>query len=138
MRAAFVLVLAGLLAAGAAVRLAAQTPPNPLGQPLLDADGNVREDAFLRIPLRPEDARYGVIDGTRLKAWLREVDAISIADRERGNLFWGRNVGTWGHEATQEWVERYFREYGLRDVHPQDFDLEPQWELTSWDITFAS
>jgi hypothetical protein len=138
MRAAFVLVLAGLLAAGSAVRLAAQTPPNPLGQPLLDADGNVREDAFVRIPLRPEDARYGVIDGTRLKAWLREVDAISIADRERGNLFWGRNVGTWGHEATQEWVERYFREYGLRDVHTQDFDLEPQWELTSWDITFAS
>lgn len=117
--------------------LSAQTPPNPLGQPLLDHDGSVREDAFIRIPLRPDDTRYGAIDGARLKAWLMEVDAISLADRERGNLFWGRNVGTWGHEATQEWVERYFRQHGLQDVYRQDFDLQPQWELSSWDITFG-
>ena len=36
---------------------------NPLGQPLLDAAGNIREDAFIRIPLRAEDQKYADIDG---------------------------------------------------------------------------
>jgi len=116
----------------------AQTPPNPLGQPLLDANGFPREDAYIHIPLRPEDARYGVIDGARLKAWLMEVDAISLADRDRGNLFWGRNVGTQGHVETQDWVERYFRQYGLEDVHRQSFDLAPQWQASSWNISFSA
>jgi hypothetical protein len=117
---------------------AAQTPPNPLGQPLLDANGFPREDAFIHIPLRADDARYGVIDGARLKAWLMEVDAISLRDRDRGNVFWGRNVGTQGHVETQDWVERYFRQYGLVDVHRQSFDLGPQWIPSSWDIAFTA
>ena len=132
--------LAGIAfaAACAAVPASAQTPPNPLGQPLLDADGNLREDAYIHIPLRPEDSRYGRIQGARLKTWLMEVDAISLADRDRGNVFWGRNVGTWGHEETQRWVEAYFRQYGLQGVHRQSFDLGPQWMPSSFTITFAS
>lgn len=117
---------------------AQQSAPNPLGQPLLGAAGFPREDAYIHIPLRPDDARYDVIDGTRLKAWLMEVDAISLADRDRGNLFWGRNVGTEGHVATQDWVERYFRQYGLQDVRRQSFDLTPQWQASSYDISFSS
>ena len=119
--------------------VAAQSPPpNPLGQPLLDSSGNVREDAFIRVPLLPEDARYGDIQGQRLKDILLEVDAISLADRTSGNLFWGRNVGTAGHEATQDWIEGYFRANGLEDIHRQAFDLGPQWSLESWDVTFPS
>jgi len=111
---------------------------SPLGQPLLDADGNIREDAYIHIPLRADDARYGDIQGDQLKAWLMEVDAISLADRARGNLFWGRNVGTQGHEDTEAWVERYFRQYGLQDVHREEFELGPVWSPTSWSIEFRS
>ncbi len=123
--------------------LSAQDPPareggNPLGQPLLDAAGHVREDAFLRVPLRPEDQRYADLDGTRLKALLMEVDAISLADKASGRLFWGRNVGTAGHDATQAWTENHFRRLGLQDVHRQTFDLSPQWTPTSFDIAFES
>jgi hypothetical protein len=127
-----------LLALGATAASARQTPPNPLGQPLLDADGFPREDAFIHIPLRPEDARYGVIEGARLKAWLMEVDAISLRDRDRGTVFWGRNVGTQGHVDTQDWVERYFRQYGLQDIRRQSFDLSPQWQASSFDISFSA
>ncbi|MEC9297921.1 MAG: hypothetical protein VYA38_01370, partial [Gemmatimonadota bacterium] len=77
--------------------LTAQNAPNPLGQPLLDASGDVREDAFIQIPLRADDRRYADIDGDRLKSFLMEVDSISLADRDRGNVFWGRNIGTLGH-----------------------------------------
>jgi hypothetical protein len=132
-------VLAVLLMALVAVPATArQTPPNPLGQPLLDANGFAREDVFIHIPLRPEDTRYGVIDGARLKAWLMEVDAISLRDRDRGTVFWGRNVGTQGHVETQDWVERYFRQYGLVDVRRQSFDLGPQWQASSYDIAFTA
>ena len=127
-----------VVATGVTIAAQQTPPPNPLSQPLLDAAGVLRDDAFIRIPLRPDDRRYAGIDGARMKAQLLDVDAISLADRDTGNLFWGRNVGTAGHVATQAWVERHFRRNGLENVHRQDFDLLPQWNLEAWDITFAS
>ena len=41
----------------------APAPPNPLGQPLVDAAGNVREEAMLRTPLLPEDRAYAGLEG---------------------------------------------------------------------------
>ena len=117
----------------------AQAPqPNALGQPLLDAEGEVREEAFIRIPLRADDQRYADLRGERMKELLLEVDAISLEDQRRGNVFWGRNVGTWGHEATQDWVEERFLENGLVDVHREAFDLGPQWNPSRWNVRFAS
>jgi Peptidase family M28 len=110
---------------------------NPLGQPLLDERGEIRDDAFIQIPLRPDDQQYADIRGDRLKDMLMEVDAISLRDRDRGNLFWGRNVGTQGHVDTQDWVEEYFRRNGLVEIERESFDLDPQWKLNSWDIGFS-
>ena len=118
--------------------LTAQNAPNPLGQPLLDASGDVRDDAFIQIPLRADDRRYADIDGDRLKSFLMEVDSISLADRDRGNVFWGRNIGTLGHEETQDWVERYFRANGLENVYRQPFDVGPQWKPEAWTISFSA
>jgi len=131
-----VVALVAALLVGSAGGVAGQE--NPLGQPLLDADGFIRDDAYIHIPLRPDDARYADIQADQLKAWLMEVDAISLADQARGNVFWGRNVGTEGHEETQAWVERYFRQYGLTDVHHEEFELDPIWNPTRWSIGFAA
>ena len=125
----------------ATVALAAQQEspaPNPLGQPLVDAAGKVRDEAILRTPLLPEDRKYADLDGHRMKQFVMEVDAISLKDRDSGNLFWGRNVGTAGHLATQDWVEAYFRQHGLQNVHRMPFDLQPVWTPKSWDIDFPS
>src|SRR5262252_5495989 len=68
--------------------------PNKLGQPLLDPHGFVRDEAMLHSPaLAPEDRKYADLDGRRMKQFVMEVDAISLKDRDRGNLYWGRNVG---------------------------------------------
>ncbi len=124
-------------AAGGRARGAAA--PNPLGQPLLDAAGKVRDSAMLPAPaLAADDRRYGDIDGKRLKQFLMEVDAISLKDRDSGNVFWGRNAGTGGHEATESWVENYFRRNNLKDVHRISFDLAPQWTPKAWELTFTS
>jgi len=119
------------LSLGAAILLtmvpavAQQQDENPLGQPLVSADGSVRDDAFIRMPLRSEDRAYADIDGGRMKEILMEVDAISLRDRNAGTVFWGRNVGTDGHIWTQDWVERYFEQDGLENVRRQSFDLRP-------------
>jgi hypothetical protein len=113
--------------------------PNKLGQPLLDPNGFVRDAAMLHAPmLLPEDRKYADLDGKRMKQFLMEVDAISLRDRDSGNLFWGRNVGTAGHVATEDWVEKYFRTAGLKDIHRLSFDLAPQWTPKAWELTFAS
>src|SRR6478735_7864832 len=141
-------LLASLLVCGsiALVTAAAQAParpadapaPNPLGQPLLDADGHVREDAFFKVPLLPEDRKYADLDGLKMKAVLREAAAISQKDKARGTQFWGRNVGTQGHVDTQEWVEGYLKKNGLKEVHRKSFELTPQWMAKSFDISFSS
>src|SRR5829696_4161607 len=119
------LLVAGLvtltLATGGAQAPPRQAPPpqapNPLGQPLLDPQGRVKEDAFYQVPLAPEDKRYGDIDGLKMKGVVREAAAISRRDKASGALFWGRNVGFKGHDETQDWVEAYFKKFGLKDIH---------------------
>jgi hypothetical protein len=115
-------------------------PPNPLGQPLLDPSGHPREDAFIRIPLQPADRAYADLDGARMKAYVNEVAAISRKDRDRTGPrgFWGRNQGTPGHVATQDWVEQYFQRFKLTDVRRQPFDVPPQWSVKEWALTFTS
>lgn len=136
------LAAAMALAMAAAVGSMAQerppATPNPLGQPLLDGSGAVRDDAFIRMPLRPEDQKYADLDGQRMKRAVAEVVAISLKDRDNGTLFWGRNVGTPAHVATQDWLEAYFRKHGLQNIHRQPLDLAAQWIPTSYDLTFTA
>jgi hypothetical protein len=114
-------------------------PPNPLGQPLLDPAGHVRDDAIIHAPLSPEDAKYADIGGRRMKDILKEIVAISDGNRDAGEVFWGRNVGTAGHAATQNWVEAYFRRNALQNIHRQSFDLRPQWiPSKDWEVSFTS
>jgi hypothetical protein len=114
-------------------------PPNPLGQPLLDGRGGVREDAVLHAPLLPADANYADIDGPRMKAIVDELAAISNRNRAAGEVFWGRNVGTAGHTATEDWVETVFRKFSLQHVYRKSFDLPPQWTpAKGWEVSFTS
>jgi hypothetical protein len=111
---------------------------NPLGQPLLDANGNLREDAFIHIPLREDDLKYADIDGNWMKQVLLELDRISLDDKASGRLFWGRNLGTPAHEIAQVWAEAYFSQFGLQNIRRRVFPLDPVWVMDSYDITFSS
>ncbi len=135
-----VLVCIGLIAQDAPPARGgrAAAPPNPLGQPFLESPWHVKEDAFIRMPLRPEDSKYADLDGMHMKSILRELIAISDKDRDSGNIFWGRNVGTQGHVDAENWVEGYFRKNGLQNIHKQSFDLRPQWTPKSWSVDFNS
>jgi hypothetical protein len=110
---------------------------NPLGQPLLDPLGYVRDDAYLRVPIHADDQRYLGLRGDEMKDYLREVVDISLRDRDRGNVFWGRNAGTQGHVEAQDWLEDYFRQYGLEDIRRERMQLPTQWHPQSYEITFT-
>jgi len=113
--------------------------PNPLGQPLIDANGFVKDEAMLHSPaLAAEDRKYGDIVGRRMKQMVMEVDAISLKDRASGNLYWGRNVGTQGHVDTENWVEGYFKKQNLQNIQRIAFDLAPQWTPTRYELTFTA
>jgi hypothetical protein len=73
-----------------------------------------------------------------LKQILLETSAISQRDKATGNLYWGRNVGTKGHEWAQDWAEAYFKKHNLQNIHRKTFDLAPQWAATSFEIQFAA
>jgi Peptidase family M28 len=125
------------LAQGRGGRQAA--PPNPLGQPLLDGRGNVRDDAVIHAPLQAADAKYGDIDGRHMKTFVEELAAISRKNRDGGEVFWGRNVGTSGHVAAQDWAEAFYRKFDLQKVSRKSFDLPPQWIASKgWEVSFTS
>ena len=111
---------------------------NPLGQPLLDANGNIREDAFIHIPLQSKDAIYADIDGLWMKNIVNELIQFSQDDKDSGQLFWGRNLWTDAHQRSQDWAESYFAQLGLEGIYRRSFDLEPVWEMNHWEISFMS
>ena len=101
----------------------------------LDPNGNVREGAYIRLPLSAADQRYTSIDGTRMKQLVREVTEISLANRDDRTKYWGRIAGTRGEEMARVYVERKFRELGLSDIRSQEFDLPTQWFPAGYDIS---
>lgn len=113
--------------------------PNPLGQPFIGPDGFVPENVMTPPPpLRPEDKKYVDLNGAHMKDMVREITAISLKDRDSGNLFWGRNIGTLGHVMIEDWTVEKFKKIGLTDVHKQVIDVpQPQWSPKSYDITFT-
>jgi hypothetical protein len=95
----------------------------------LDLDAN-----YIRMPLAPEDAAYGRLEGAHIKAFVREITAIADKCRDDGNRWWGRIAGTKYDDMTESLVESKFKQFGLEDVHRQYFDLPPQWFPMSWDF----
>ena len=104
----------------------------------LDAGGNVREGAYIRLPLSATDQRYASIDGARMKQLVGEIGDISLANRDDQTKYWGRIAGTRGEEMAREFVERRFRGLGLSDIRTQEFDLPTQWFPASYDISIES
>ncbi len=105
---------------------------------LVDSAGNVRDDAFLRMPLAAADQKYADIDGARMKDIVREVTEISLKTRDDKTRYWGRIAGTAGEQMTADWVEARFKKFNLTNIHRQDFALAPQWFPKEWAITFTS
>ena len=89
--------------------------------------------------LAPSEQKYGVIDGQRLKEYVREQTAISRRYRDNGHpQFWGRIIGTAADAENADWMMQKFRKIGLADVHEQSFDLPPQWMPKSWSVTLSA
>ena len=66
-----------------------------------------------------------------------EVDAISLKDRDSGNLFWGRNVGTAGHVATQDGSRRTSSKHGLQNIHRHAVRPAAALDAEAWEISFT-
>jgi hypothetical protein len=107
----------------------------PQRQPLLDAKGYVREDAYIPAPLPDAERAYARINGANMKALVNEIVAISRKSRDDGNKYWGRIAGTKYEAMTADLLEAKFRKLGMVDINRPEFSLPPQWFPTSWDVT---
>lgn len=109
--------------------LARKTPVKPHS---VDLDSN-----YIRMPLAPQDAAYGRLQGEHIKGFVREITAIPRKYHERGDRWWGRIAGTDCDGETEDLVEAKFRQFGCQQVRRQYFDLPPQWFPVSWDFKAA-
>lgn len=131
------LALAVVLAAAAAgTRVVAQPPAaaTPQRQPLLDAKGYVRDDAYTPAPLPDSERAYARINGASMKALVNEIVAISHKSRDDGNKYWGRIAGTKYEAMTADLLEAKFRKLGMVDINRPEFALPPQWFPIGWDV----
>ncbi len=107
-------------------------------QPLLDAPGRIRDEAYLPAP-QPESARaYQDISGAKMKALVEDIVAISLRSHDDGNRYWGRIAGTKYEAMTADLLEAKFRKLGLTDIHRPEFQLPPQWVPSDWDLTASN
>jgi hypothetical protein len=122
---------------GVACLMLAQAPRSPQKNPsiLLDASGAVRQDAYAGMPVPAADRMYEKIDGSHIKDMDIEVTKISLRSRDDGNKYWGRIAGTKYEKMTAEWAEAKWRQFGLTDIHEQQYPLEPQWFALDWNVT---
>jgi hypothetical protein len=104
-------------------------------QPLLDAAGHVKDEAYMPAP-QPEAARaYADISGTKMKSLVDEIVAISLKSRDDGNRYWGRIAGTKYETMTGDLMEGKFRKLGLTGIQRPEFELPPQWVPKDWELT---
>lgn len=141
---AAVLTVAGLLAGAspapadpgtAAAALPAEPPPEARGRNAYRPTVWPADEDYLRWPLPQDAQRYAAIDGSRIKADVYALAAISRKSRADGTPYWGRITGTAADRETTDWMAEQFRRIGLAQVRIQEFDLPPQWFPTSWSVT---
>src|SRR3954452_15312037 len=125
---------AAMLAVGA-VSIHGQQPAAPMRQPLLDASGHVREEAYIPAPMPDSERAYAHINGAQMKALVNEIVAISRKSRDDGNKYWGRIAATKYEAMTADLLEAKFRKMGMVDINRPEFTLPPQWFPTGWDVT---
>lgn len=83
----------------------------------------------LRLP-SSEDPYTG-IGGEEIHRYLEELTEFAQQSRRDGNLLWGRIQGTVYERRAAEYIEAKFREWGLDDVHMEEFPCHaPQWNPT--------
>ena len=124
-----------LLLAGVSALCLAQSTQIKSSSPLLDSSGNVRQDAYPLLPVPTADKAYEKIDGHKIKEKDLEVVAISRRSRDAGDKYWGRIAGTKYEKMTAEWAEAKWRQYGLIDIHEQEYPMTPQWFALDWNVT---
>jgi hypothetical protein len=121
--------------AGAVLWLCVAQAQQKTQSPLLDAAGFVRQDAYLLPTVPVADRAYEKIDGRRIKEKDLEVVAISHRSRDAGDRYWGRIAGTQYEKMTAQWAEDKWRQFGLTDIHEQEYLLPPQWFAIDWNVT---
>lgn len=137
-RIASVAVLLTMIQAGGQSQ-AQRTPPSRI-----DANGNVLDSAYLRMPLSGNDRKYVALDGDAIKRLLVEVVELTRKMRPEveinGNRYWGRIPGTKGEAAAADWVESKFRQSGLTAIRRREFALtkRDQWYPASYDVTIEA
>jgi hypothetical protein len=102
---------------------------------MADAAGHVRQDTYTMPTVPAADRFYEKIDGHRIKEKDLEVVEISHKSRDAGDKYWGRIAGTKYEKMTAEWAEAKWKQYGLTDIHEQEYPLPPQWFGIDWNVT---
>ena len=126
------LTAAGAITIGAYVGLAQAPGPNrfPVTNPVTQHPHDV-DASYIRMPLPPGQEMYGRLDGHHLKEFVQEIVAVSRKSKADGELLWGRVAGTKYDDMVEGVVESRFKQFGLKDIHRQYFDLGPQWFPTA-------
>jgi hypothetical protein len=110
-----------------------RTPERQQGPPVKRHQNDI-ESSYLRFPIPPGEEAYKAINGERLKTFVNEFTEFSRKSRADGEYYWGRIAGSKYTEMAEKYVEQRFKEFGLKDIRMQPFDLPPQWIPRSCDL----
>jgi hypothetical protein len=89
-------------------------------------------------PLAPKNAKYASISAAAVKRDTYTISGFSRAYRDSGHpQFWGRLIGTSGHDAMSSWLDGEFRKLGLQSLSVR-LDVAPQIFPEHWTVAVTS
>ncbi len=87
-------------------------------------------------PLREDQAAYAMVDGERMKQWVRKISAISLRSQADGDRYWGRLPGTVYDTMTMDLMIAEFERLGL-ETERIPFILPSDWTPVAWRASYS-
>ncbi len=78
---------------------------------------------------------YQYIAGSEAIKYVKDIVAFSEKSRTDGNKLWGRISGSKYELMAAEYVEKKFKEFGLKETRIETFPRVPQWMPTDYELT---
>jgi hypothetical protein len=88
-------------------------------------------------PLTPEQKRYAVIEGMRMKRQVVDLAQIAVRYRDGGHKWWGRLPGTTADREGMSYMTRAFEALGLTVEH-FPYVLPGDWRPTDWAASYKT
>ncbi len=95
----------------------------------------IADEDYPHWPLQKHQSAYADVSGTRMKAWVRKISAVSLRSKDDGNMYWGRLPGTEYDREIMNMMTGEFERMGF-EVERVAYTIPTDWTPSFWEASY--